>query len=221
MPGSQAAFGDVIRKAITRARSRGAAEVARELRNRLVRAVRSENSLIVMARATSEDREEAPLQLIEATPAHAGQYARDIGTDAPSTFRARLSPTTTCWLVLSGNRIIHATWASFGATWIGELGRYFCPPPAHGYLYESFTAPDQRGQGIYPAALRGIAARLHARGITRVWIAATADNVASLRAISKAGFETEFRIPYRRRAARIQVDVPPGAQHLIGPKCLG
>lgn len=220
MPAGPATFGQTIRKTIARARARGIYDVAQEFRARTAQALRSDDCLVVMARdATRDEPPPTEVEVVEGTPAHAADYARDIGTDAPSTFRSRLSEGTLCFLVVSGGRIVHATWASLEATWIGELRRYFCPPVSHGYLYESFTVPAHRGRGIYPTALNAITERLAERGVRRLWIAASAENTASLRAIAKAAFEVQFQVPYKRRLARVQVELPPEAGNLIGPKC--
>lgn len=160
------------------------------------------------------------LSFRRATASDAAAYARDIGTDSTSSFRRRLSSrATTCYLVLDGDSIVHATWCTTGAAWTREIGRYFCPPRGDAYVYESFTRPEVRGRGVYPFALGSIAADLDRAGVSRVWVAVEADNQASLRAVAKGGFSPVDEIDFRRRLGRIAVTAPRGPETLrIVPK---
>ncbi len=143
------------------------------------------------------------------------RYAADIGTDSATTFRARLSEETRCFAVLSEGRIVHATWMTTFAAWTREVAGYLRPPPQDAYVYESFTRAEVRGRGVYPFALKAIAARLAGDGIKTVWVAAEASNAASLRAVSKAGFERRFSITYKRSLGRLEVGRPgPRQDHL-------
>jgi len=213
-------FAEWTTKVSTRARARGVREVARALAAQARGAIGSENALIVLSADLPGPPPEGGWRVAEASPADGPRYARDIGTESRSTFVRRLGGGTTCYLVFSGDRIVHATWASTSSAWIGEIGRWFCPPPRSMYLYESFTRPDARGMGIYPFALRSICARGAQRGLERLWIAVLEDNAASRRAIGKAGFEIRFTVPYRRRWGRITPELPSEANILIRTECL-
>lgn len=138
----------------------------------------------------------------------ADAYARDIGTDTANSFRARLSNATGCYFVEVGGRLVHASWVTTAGAWTRELRAYLRPPAGHCYVYESFTAPTVRGRGIYPFALAGICGDAVQRGLTRVWIAVEADNPASVKAITKAGFEEAFTISLTRRWGRLAVHLP-------------
>jgi RimJ/RimL family protein N-acetyltransferase len=119
-----------------------------------------------------------------------------------------LSDRTRCFLVVSGDRFVHATWMTTAAAWTREVRAYFRPPPKEAYIYESFTRADARGRGIYSFALAGIASRLAEIAIERVWVAVEAHNAPSLRAVGKAGFEEAARVRYERRFGRLRVDGP-------------
>jgi len=206
---------DLVRKVLNRVRARGPREVAALAIARLKEWVASGQVLLFFVRAASGEAEARPgLELRGATAADADRYARDIGTDSPTTFRSRLSDGTRCFVVEADGRFVHATWMTTAAAWTRELGRYFQPPPGDAYVYESFTRPEVRGQGVYPFALTTIAAALAARGTKRVWVGVEADNTASLRAVTKAGFERSFEVAYRRRWGRLSVSEPtgPGAE---------
>jgi RimJ/RimL family protein N-acetyltransferase len=141
----------------------------------------------------------------EASPEDADAYARDIGTESPATFRARLSDTSRCWLVVEGPRLLHASWVTLEGAWTRELRRWIVPPAKDAYIYESFTRQDARGRGAYPRALAGIATWAARAARDRLWVAVEADNPASLRAVEKAGFSPAFTIDYRRRWGRVAI----------------
>jgi RimJ/RimL family protein N-acetyltransferase len=145
-----------------------------------------------------------------AGPGDALAYARDIGTESPRTFRARLDDTTRCWLVTEGPRLIHASWVTSEAAWTRELRRWVRPPEGDVYIYESFTTAEARGRGAYPRALSGIASWAAQADVARLWVAVESDNAASLRAVTKAGFVVRYEVGYRRRWGRLTVDLPVG-----------
>jgi GNAT superfamily N-acetyltransferase len=147
----------------------------------------------------------------EASPEDADAFARDIGTESPATFRARLSHTTRCWLVVEGARLLHASWVTLEGAWTRELRRWIAPPSGDAYIYESFTRADARGRGAYPRVLAGIAAWAARSGLRRLWVAVEADNHASLRAVGKAGFSPAFTIDFHRRWGRVVVTRLAGA----------
>lgn len=162
--------------------------------------------MVLARQTTGEPPTRDDLSFRRATHSDAVIYAREIGTDSIPSFRARLSsPTTTCYLVLDGDVVVHATWCTTGAAWTRELGRYLCPPPGDAYVYESFTRPEARGRGVYPFALSSIAADLGGAGVQRVWVAVEDGNHPSLRAVAKGGFSPVDEIRFRRRLGRVEV----------------
>jgi GNAT superfamily N-acetyltransferase len=161
------------------------------------------------------------MRIREAGPDDASAYERDIGTDLAATVRSRLaSPTSSCWLAEKDGRIVHSSWMETETAWMGEADRFFLVPSGDAYIYESFTRPELRGQGVYPAVLRTISARSASRDLRRLWIAAERTNLSSLRAIEKAGFVRSFEIGVRRRWGRTVATTPPGAEPQLreGPK---
>jgi RimJ/RimL family protein N-acetyltransferase len=180
------------------------AERAREL-------LWSDSRLRFLVRDASDGpRIESALSFREASATDAHVYARDIGTDSVRTFRERLSEGTRCFLVVEGDRCLHATWMTTLAAWTREIQRYFRPPEGDAYVYESFTPFDARGLGVYPFALVSIASWLDDRGVKRIWVGVEGHNESSSRAITKAGFSEAFEMRYRRRFGRIEVDEAVG-----------
>ncbi|MEA2508282.1 MAG: hypothetical protein QOG21_364 [Actinomycetota bacterium] len=176
--------------------------------------MRFDTVLVVLQRPAGGSGADIPgFSIREARDEDAAAYERDIGTDLAATVNQRLASSgSSCWIALSGGRIVHGSWVATKSAWVGEADRFFMVPPGDAYIYESFTAPEIRGQGVYPAVLAIVSARLAARGISRLWIAAETTNHSSLRAIQKAGFTRSFEIGVRRRWGRTDVTVAEGAE---------
>lgn len=203
-----------LTKLSTRVRTRGAKEVVDLTGHRVREFIHSEDRLILFALDLAGPVPQRPA-LPEAvfrrgTPQDALAYAREIGTDSEASFRARLSNETRCYLVMTGDLIVHASWVTTSMAWTRELRRYFRPPPGEAYIYESFTRAEVRGKGVYPFALGAIAEDLRSNGIKRAWVGVEAGNASSIKAVRKAGFEAGFEVGYRRRFGRLVVSRPRG-----------
>jgi RimJ/RimL family protein N-acetyltransferase len=201
----------LLSRAANRVRTRGAAEVTGLLVRRLVEGVVSDDEILMYTREAGGDFAiRSDLTFRAATEDDASRYAKDIGTDSVRSFRSRLSAATRCFVVERDELLVHSTWATTAAAWTRELRRYIKPPPGDAYVHESYTRPEVRGQGVYPFALTNICATLGPEGIRRVWVAVEGDNPASIRAVTKAGFEPAWRLPYRRRVGVLRFGQPTG-----------
>jgi GNAT superfamily N-acetyltransferase len=202
------------RKVLVRLRHRGLREVAGVGFERIRDWIGSSDTLIFLARQAEGDLPEpkhAPgLELVEATVSDGGLYEDLIGTDSATTFRFRVEAGSRCFFVSDGRSYVHSTWVTEEAAWTRELRRYFCPPPGDAYVYESFTRPEARGLGVYPFALAEICDRLASEKKGLVWVGVEEDNPSSRKAITKAGFEEQFRVRYARKVGFLRVDEPIG-----------
>lgn len=202
-----------ISRLINRSRSRGVGELADLASGRAKELWSSRNTLILnVLDAQHMPRSAENLTFREASPADADAYARDIGTDSPSTFAARLSDDVRCFVVEEGDKLLHSSWLTTSAAWAREIARFLSPPEGDAYVYESFTRADARGRGIYPLALAGIVTVMADEGIGRVWVGVEASNLASRRAMEKAGFSEGFRVVFGRRLGRLWVGAPIGPE---------
>lgn|GEM_PF-1515065 len=202
-----------IRKAAARAAARGPREALSAFAARIKGGIHSQGVLIFLVRdlgGTVAPPVPEGMAVRRATAADDRSYARDIGTDSPTTFRRRLSASTGCWLLLERDRILHATWTTTGAAWAGEIRRFFRPPDGDIYIYESFTRPEARGRGAYPLILGHVCGDAAAAGLTRAWIGVEKHNEPSMRAITKAGFRPALEIEFGRRWGRLRVGQPHG-----------
>jgi hypothetical protein len=208
-----------LSKTLARLKSRGIKEVGAETWRHVSEWAYSNEELIFLARPAgpgsagvhAEKGRAAGLTLHEATPADGPDYEKWIGTDSATTFAARLTDGTKCWIVRKDGRVLHGTWTSTEPAWTREIRRYFVPPPGAAYVYESFTRADARGLGVYPFALESLAEELGRRGIERLLVGVEGGNVPSQRAIAKAGFEPVFTIRYGRRAGFLRLRGATGA----------
>lgn len=212
----------VTLKVFNRARTRGLREVLATGLARLREFVSSANEIVIFARAAGGDLPEGhDLTFVKASPEDGARYARDIGTDSASTFAARLSDTTHCFLVTDGDRVLHSSWATTRSAWTRELGGYLIVPEGDCYIYESFTRADARGRGVYTYGLKGICAWAAERGLHRTWVGVESNNAASLRAVAKGGFEPQLTISFRRSVGRLEVTGGKCPQEAIETLCLG
>lgn len=212
---------ETLSKTYARLRHRGAGEVASTVGSQLSSALSSDGCITLMVRDASGDATaQPPLEFRRAGPADGPGYERDIGTDSAWSFRRRLTTRTDCYLVLEGARILHASWTTTRSAWTSELHSYICPPPGDAYVYESYTRPETRGRGIYPFALRNMCADLAVRGIERIWVGVEDDNVPSIRAITKAGFEAALELPFERRWFRVRLKQADGPMASLAPQLL-
>ncbi|MQB01707.1 MAG: GNAT family N-acetyltransferase [Actinobacteria bacterium] len=196
-----------LRRYATRIRHRGPLEVATEVAGAVRSSISSRGRLRFLTRGTLPSDVGLPdLTMRPAGAEDADRYARQVGTDSPHTFRRRLGPGTDCYLALDGQRIVHSSWVTTAGAWVGELRLYFVVPLASAYVYESYTSPDARGRGIYPAMLRYIASDAARDAPKELWIGVGEDNEPSIRAISKGGFVPAFDVAFSRRLGRVEVE---------------
>ena len=166
------------------------------------------------------------LRVRRADPADGPRYAADIGTDSASTFRRRLSRTTSCFVAELNGRLVHASWVTTSGAWTRELQLYVVPPRGgddgggEAYVYESFTRAEARGKGAYPKVLRHIESWAAASGLTRLWVAVESSNSPSLRAIAKAGYSAGFELAFERRLGRLSRSDPEGPLAAVGRRML-
>jgi ribosomal protein S18 acetylase RimI-like enzyme len=193
----------------TRGRARGWGEALNAEFDGLMKWLWSRDTLIVLSRPAGGSFEPRDDLVFRAcSVADGDRYSTDIGTDTPESFARRLSDKTDCYVVEVDGRFEHASWVSSEPAFIGEIQRWFVPPPRSAYVYESYTRPKMRGRGIYPYALAGISAAVAAKWrVEELWIAVQASNKPSRRAIEKAGFEARFDIAYSCRFGRLTVDL--------------
>ncbi|MFN2524910.1 MAG: GNAT family N-acetyltransferase [Actinomycetota bacterium] len=202
-------------RTVTRLRSRGAAEVLGWFLGVIRTALWSTTEIIFLVRPVPGRavplRQDATCRPV--LEDDAVTYAADIGTDSASTFRTRLRANQQCYLVEEGTRFLHSTWLTRAPVWMAETHRFVGPPSGSVYVFESYTRPEARGRGLFAFALGTISGDFRDED---VWIAVSADNIPSLRAVEKAGFRSEFTIRVRRRLGGVWLHLPEEGWLLFG-----
>ena len=211
MPDTRLPLTLLLSRGANRVKARGPAEVAELLGRRVVEGLFSDDEILMYVRDAGGDFSTRPEWTFRAaSTADAVRYAEDIGTDSVRSFQARLSAATRCFVVEKAGRFVHSTWATTASAWMRELRSYIKPPAGDAYIYESYTRPEVRGQGVYPFALTNICATLGRDGVRRAWVAVEGDNPASIRAVTKASFEPAWRFPFGRRVGILRKGQPTG-----------
>jgi GNAT superfamily N-acetyltransferase len=114
----------------------------------------------------------------------------------PLVIRERILRGHQPWVATIAGESIAYGWVTTSDLSIGELGLDVALQPGCRYLWDFFTTPSWRGNGIYPRLLQAIIA--HDEDAERFWVGHDLENVASAHGIAKAGF-CEVGAVYRLR----------------------
>lgn len=139
------------------------------------------------------------------------------GRDASVEFSERFETGRQCYGAWVGDRLTAFGWVSFKDEGIGELNLRIKLLPGEAYVWDCETAPDFRRKGLYSALLVYILNELRAKNISRAWIGADLDNIASQKGIARAGFRHVADLVIERVLAMRQVWVVglPGVPETI------
>jgi predicted acetyltransferase len=100
----------------------------------------------------------------------------------------RLQSGRRCYVARVDGQIAAYGWVSFNDEFVGELNLHLKLLPHEAYIWNCVTLPDFRRHYLYSALLTYIVGKLHNDHISRVWIGADTENVASQKGIARAGF---------------------------------
>ena len=101
----------------------------------------------------------------------------------------RLESGSRCYAARVNGNIASYGWVSFQEEYVGELNLRLRLMPGEAYIWDCFTLPAYRHQGLYSSLLAHILSALEAESVCRVWIGADAENIVSQRGIERAGFQ--------------------------------
>lgn len=94
--------------------------------------------------------------------------------------------------IIEGDALVVHGWVSTGGRVVGVLHEMvFRVPQGSIYIWDCFTQPNRRGRGLFQRLLRGIVE--HHPRIHTAYVAVDANNAASIRALTKVGFQPLFR----------------------------
>lgn len=107
----------------------------------------------------------------------------------PAEVYQRFATGRCCYVALVDGKYAAYGWVSFDKEKIGEFGLHIRLASGEAYIWDCATLPTYRGQRLYPALLTYMISELRAEGLSRIWIGADADNVASQTGMALAGFQ--------------------------------
>lgn len=138
------------------------------------------------------------------------------GTDPAEVYR-RLRDGHMCLVARHEGNIVHTCWVATGRARIEYLRRELSLPPDTAYVYEAFTAPEFRGQGISAARSLYLQEMLRRAGYRRAIAVIVPENRAAFRPPEKAGYRragvlrTLWFGPWRWHFGRIADPRPPSS----------
>jgi len=137
------------------------------------------------------------------------EYAAFRPETDPAEVRRRLQAGQMCFVARHEGKIIHACWVATGRARIDYLAREIALAPDEVYVYESFTAPDFRGQNVAAARSAYMRPVLRQAGYHRAVAVVVPENQVAFRPIEKAGYHrvgllrTVWLGPWRRDFGRL------------------
>jgi acetyltransferase (GNAT) family protein len=141
-------------------------------------------------------------RLHELTDADVPQLEK-LPTIGPDEAHARLADGARAWLVLEGSEPLFACWVfRDSAPVLAADGGRLSLPPNIVLLEDSVTAAAARGRGVAPAAWSQVAPLAAEGGATTLITKVAVDNVASRKAVVKAGFVASAVVDFRRVGGR-------------------
>lgn len=115
-----------------------------------------------------------------------------IGTFSPKSYREhverRLDAGSVCLTALIEGRTVACVWANVGGGSVDYLRCSVRLDPEAVYLHDLYTRPLQRGLGLAPGLIGGIAEHFQAAGCRRLVAVVLPENAASLRILGRVGF---------------------------------
>jgi ribosomal protein S18 acetylase RimI-like enzyme len=134
----------------------------------------------------------------ELTAAGVDELAVAMNLPTPEPIQQRLQGNRRCFSLRVAGQIATYGWVTRGAECVGELERQFHLHDDEAYIWDCGTVPAWRRQRCYSALLSQIIGRLHAEGVSRIWIGASRQNRPSIHGFANAGFKPVVDLTYRR-----------------------
>ena len=133
-------------------------------------------------------RPRIPAAFSRVEPPAALELEAAMGLAVLTEVRGRFQAGRRCYVARVDGQIAAYGWVSFDEEFVGELNLRLKLLPNEAYVWNCVTLPDFRRHYLYSALLAYIVGELHKDDVSRVWIGADTENVASQRGIARAGF---------------------------------
>lgn len=93
-----------------------------------------------------------------------------------------------CFIADKDGEILHYKWVAFDEAYVSELKRNIHLDSNSAYIYSSYTVPDYRGFGLDPKVTTKVFDYLHEKGMEKVYILVSHNNIPSLRVMQKVRY---------------------------------
>ena len=134
-------------------------------------------------------------------PEAAGALAAAMGPESIPEVIRRFQSGIQCYGAWVGSELAAYGWVSFREEYVGEFRVWVRLVPGEAYIWDCFTLPAYRRQGLYSALLAYMLGQLEKDNECRIWIGADRDNLPSQRGIARAGFRAVADIAVARALA--------------------
>ncbi|MFH1626167.1 MAG: GNAT family N-acetyltransferase [Pseudomonadota bacterium] len=129
------------------------------------------------------------IQFISDGSSHAKENLMNGGNLNAEIFEGRLRKGDSCCTASFTGEIISYCWVATDAAYVGEIDMKIRLKSGELYLYDAFTKPEHRGNGLFPRILTAILRYGRENGYQRALIFTLSSNNSSITAIKKVGFE--------------------------------
>ncbi len=140
----------------------------------------------------------SPATFAEAGNESAEALGLAMGTAGALPALKRLAAGRRCFAARVDGQVASYCWVSTDAECIGEMEHEIRLPAGEAYIWDCATLPAYRGKHLYVALLTYITHRLQEEGLRRVWIGSSLDNIPSIKAFARAGFQPVMAVYYAR-----------------------
>ncbi len=121
-----------------------------------------------------------------------------MGSDSTASAQHRLDSGDICYGVFIRNEAVNMNWVHLGPCFIRGLGYRHNALPTQAYIYNVYTFPTMRRQGIYTNALRLLAESLFANGISQITQLVTTNNNTVITTLRTLGYKRIKSVIHKR-----------------------
>ncbi|HUY78704.1 MAG TPA: GNAT family N-acetyltransferase [Ktedonobacterales bacterium] len=139
-----------------------------------------------------------PATFNEVDPVNAEVLARAMNLPDVALILSRFDAGRRCMAAWVDGTLAAYGWISQGVECIGELEQSLHLPAGEAYIWDCATVESYRNCHLYRALLSHITHIAWREGMQRLWIAAMAENIPSIRGLAAAGFRPVVLLTYAR-----------------------
>lgn len=124
--------------------------------------------------------------------------AWNLASNVEQVFTERLRRGHVCFAAWAGGEFAHHCWLGFGPWTLGDIGITIELSAVEAYLYDAYTVPRFRGNGIYPAVVAVLLAFAGSQGHRVVYARANKHNMDAIGSLGRVGFGEAANLTFYR-----------------------